>query len=179
MTIFDRLREACTAWDKRYRDYKMKSTEFAWSFAEKFRQYISAPASYVDFDRTVKWYVQPLKVVQNEVGEYSFDQPKSRGEALDRDKDGYWVTAIRITVDRDQNSFHKMYFVVLLQFAIRENTCEMDVGFQPKHFTFDITNSDAANVVYDYVLGLIHSFATPPWEVNQKSPIGFMPPQAN
>ncbi len=178
MSIFDEMRQACATWNERYRDYEIQSAQFAWNFAEGFRQYIGAPPSYVDIDRSNKWYIELLKAIPQENGGFSFEQPKLPTDALDRDENGYWITGLRITVDRAPNAYPKMYFVVLLRFVVRENKCEMELGFESKRFTFELANSDEARPAYDYIIGLMHSiFAMPPWQVNQKSPIGFMPPQ--
>lgn len=176
MSTFDELREACATWNERYRQYELESAQFAWNFAEGFRNYIGAPASYVDFDRTSKWYIELLKTSQNQDGVFSFDQPKFRTDAVGRDKDGYWITGLRVTIDQSENTYPKMYFVVLLRFAIREKTCEMKVGFESKSFTLDVAKSNEAVPAFDYMIGLIQSiFATPPWEVRQTFPIGFVP----
>jgi hypothetical protein len=180
MSIFDDLREACATWNQRYNDYKIQSVQFAWNFAEEFRQYTGAPPSYVDIDRSTKRYIELAKAVLQEDGGFSFEQPRFHTDALDRDENGYWITGLRITVDRAPNSYPKMYFVVFLRFVVRENRCEMEIGFEPKRFTFDLANSDQVKPAYDYIIGIMHSiFAMPPWEANQKSPIGFVPSQSS
>ena len=111
MPSFDDLRELYTKWRLKHRQYQIASADFVYTLCSGFGRYIGAPDNYIDVDKSTQWYVGPLRTVEDETGNITFLEPNHRIDALVRDSDGFWVTAISLRIDTAINAFAKDDFL--------------------------------------------------------------------
>src|ERR1700730_1511390 len=176
MTLFDDLRKDYTRWDEAHSRYEQECILFAQQFLEAFKSYIGAPNNYVDIDRQTKWYVEPMEVTRDRSGEYHFKEAGSLVDLVQRDEDGYQQTGLRLTIDRQANSFPRGYFSFLVRFIIRPSECEIRVGFDNKQFSFPTSDPKKMTPVFDYMIQALRDvLAIEPWSVSKKAQIGFVP----
>jgi hypothetical protein len=180
MSTFDDLRAEYTKWHQNHADYEMRSMLFAKRFALQLGGYLQAPESYNDSKNNVHWYLQPMEATEDASGQWRFKEAEGLHDALSRCQDGLWATGLRLTLDRGPQTFPKSNFLFLIRLIIRDQECEMHVGFDDKVFSFDVSNPENLHPVFDHMVKTLRIlFSMQPWDVPKKGPIGFVPPRTN
>lgn len=178
MAIFDEFQAEVARWRDARDEYTRKSSMFIIDFANSFREYIGSPEQYMDrlIGRALS-HVQPVKATADENGNYSFHVANTVGEWLAKDETGYWVTGLQLAIIDPPNTSRMIYFWYLVRFVIRENICEMFIGFKDQKFSFALDDAEKQKAAFDFMASLVHDTLTlPPWETSKKAPIGFVPP---
>ncbi|MGD0419449.1 MAG: hypothetical protein ABSA68_07720 [Xanthobacteraceae bacterium] len=176
MTIFSDLQTKLDEWLQAQDDYQRRSITFMVEFATAFRSYIDAPETYIDFQtKQSLWYVQPVMAGADKDGIYSFEIAPSAEDLLLKDDEGYWITALQFTIDRQPAALKKLYFWYLIRFVLRHDFCEMHIGFDKKQFRFRPNEIATQHTAFHYMVTLVNDvFALKPWEAPKKGTIGFV-----
>ena len=176
MTIFSGLQTKSSEWLQAQDDYRGRSITFLVEFATAFRSYIGAPETYIDLQtKQTLWYVLPVMARADRDGIYSFGIAPSAEDLLLKDQEGYWITALQLTIDRQPDSLNKLYFWYLIRFALRHDFCEMHIGFDKKQFTFRPNETAKQHTAFHYMVTLVNDvLSLEPWEAPKKGTFGFV-----
>lgn len=187
MATFDDLLNLSIEWENRILKYKSDSWQFVYRLADGLIQYIGAPKSYQDVDKSLKSYVQPLQVTRLSGDIIEFNHaPESISDVITDDGNGYWLSGIKIVVGRE-HVLPKPYFMFPIRFIIRETQCELHIGGKNyEQFDFDVQNFNPASKLfpdgvmkaYDYMIEYLRkTLILTPWSAQEKTSIGFVSSQ--
>jgi hypothetical protein len=186
MTIFDDLRRLYIAWSDRRRRYFNDSWQFVYHFAAGFGNYIGAPATYNEMSSgnnpnriPTRWYVEPLQAIKDDGGEVHLKDAESHMDVVKWDGDGYWISGIRVMIDTAESAHPKEGFTFLVRFTLRTGQSELQIGDEADgKFEIDAEKPDSFKPAYEYMVTLLQTLLdSPPWNISEKTQIGFRPPQ--
>jgi hypothetical protein len=183
MSVFSGLQVNYARWRESHLKYERDSAQFVLSLAAGLLKHIDAPATYEvrdDCGAMTKRYVEPIKVIVDQNGHMQCHSPASPVDVLTRsDKDGYWVSGIRLVIDQAANVFPKDEFNFMIQFILRERSGEAEVAGQT--FKFQTGDPNALVPIYAAIVDSIEkALAQPPWgKFPSKQYIGFKFPAEN
>ncbi len=180
MAIFDDLRAQYSVWDERHKQYRFASMQFVFKLASEFTSYIGAPITYLDFrDKSTKRYIEPLQAVRDDEGNIHYKEAMTPIDAITHDKDGYWISGIKLVLDHGDKTYPKSSFHIPIRFMLRENQCELKIGTDNDgRFEFDLSDPNNFKPAFDYMVLLLNGvLELKPWSTIGKSPIGFTMPQ--
>ena len=146
MTIFEDLRAEYKVARESALDYQRNSALFAQRLARRFQNYIGAPENYLGLNRRdTGHYIEPMKVTITGPANFTPEEPQGLTDLISKDDDGYWLVGLRLTLDVADNTFPKDKFVFLLRFVVRDDECEMSVGFDKRSFKFQLNDDEESS----------------------------------
>lgn len=167
MTTFTDLQKSYKDWRERQRNYEQDAVQLVYSLAAGLLSHIGAPTSFaVERDRGTarRPYAEPIKVVIDENGQMHFCSPDNPMDVLTRsDKDGYWISGVKLLLDEATNVFPKGAFNFQVHFVLREKVGEVQIVGK----TLNIRRDDPESLVPVYTAIVNHLekvLAQPPWE---------------
>jgi hypothetical protein len=177
MSTFDDLRKLFIEWDNRYKENNSNSWRFIYGLAGGFSKFIGAPNSYKEIgSNEMQHYVQPLQAVKDEEGNITYESPQYTSDVITRGDDGYWLSGIRLVMDRSERSFPKSDFTFAVQFILRDQECELMLGDRAEgHFKFNL-DDPTPDSVYEYMVSLLQEVFTSKPDTFKKPMIGFVVP---
>jgi len=179
MATFDDLRELYIKWSDRHNKYRSDSLQLILGLAIGFCQYIGAPETYQDSDKSTKRYVFPLEATRDAEGKIHYNEPKHITDVLTLDENDYWIAGIGVVLDRRENAYPKTHFQFNIRFILRERICELHIGDEAEgKFEFDLDNPDNVKSAYDYMVSNMRKvLSLQPWSTMEKTLIGFELPR--
>jgi hypothetical protein len=181
-SIFDEIQQLYAKCHRDGIDYQDRAATFAVKFADWFRDYISAPQSYVvttdGVKQETKRYVETIKVIKNSSGKYQPACADIPLHIVTRIEDGHFLFGLRLVLEPAKGCFPRYNFVFVVKIRIKENVCELELVSLGKSFRFDLSDEKARAAVYDTLIDVLKKeLRRPPWDddsIEEKQQIGFL-----
>ena len=186
MTTFDDLRALYIGWSNRHREYFEDSYQFICRFAVQFGKYIGAPETYKEMSpggdpkkAPTKRYVGLLRAIKDDGGKVHLNEAEFPMDVVTPDDGGYWISGIKVTIDRAENTYPKSEFTFPVRFTLEPGQSRLQIGDRPEgKFEIEANNPDSFKTAYEYMVSLLRGvFESPPWSSSKKTEIGFAPPE--
>jgi hypothetical protein len=182
MSRFTDLRSQYIKWTDQHWEYRTNAAEFVRSLTKGFAAYIEAPDTYKEIGSgSVKRYVEPIKAVRDESGEYQFSVPENALDVVTRDEEGFWTSGITLVLDRGADAFPKAGFQFFLRFLLKGRQCELNIDWKTsRKFSTNLDNPAELEPIYECMVQTIREIlSTPPWSTLDKPRIGFALPTSD